>query len=454
MRYNAGTIVLERCFAMIAARVFLLMSLGVFAPVAAFAQAGAAAPPVKAGRLAPGEGSGIVAVVNGDVISKGDVDARRRLLALAAGMGNRQDAIDRLTPQVVRQLIDERLRLQEIQRRQIVVPDQQIAQALADIEARNGMQPGTMRRRLAADGVEIRTMIDQLRVQIGWSNVLRDRVAQTAAITDAEVTEQAQLLMSMKGQPEFRVGEIFLPALTPAQANEAERLAETIVGQLRTGAPFSVVAAQFSQSRTALDGGDLGWVQSNQLDPEQLRVLSIMPVGAISNALRVPGGVSIVTLRGRREIGREMALMAKVRQVFFAFDSPLTDPANPTPQQRQAVERAQGLAASAKDCAAMEEAGKRLNPNRPPDADEVRVDGMANPVLRQIIATLTLGRASQPVIAEDGVAIVMVCERAERNLGIPNNRDLGNQLLGERIELISRQMLRELHRRATIDMRS
>ena len=41
-----------------------------------------------------------------------------------------QDVLDRLTPQITRQLIDERLRLQEIQRRRIVVQDKEIAEAI------------------------------------------------------------------------------------------------------------------------------------------------------------------------------------------------------------------------------------------------------------------------------------------------------------------------------------
>ena len=52
-----------------------------------------------------------------------------------------------------------------------------------------------------------------------------------------------------------------------ANAADAQRFAETVITELRKGAPFPVVAAQFSQTQTALQGGDLGWVQPNQLDP-------------------------------------------------------------------------------------------------------------------------------------------------------------------------------------------
>jgi len=47
--------------------------------------------------------------------------------------------IDRLKTQIANQLVDEKLRLQEAQRRKVVVPDKQIAGAIHDIEQRNNM---------------------------------------------------------------------------------------------------------------------------------------------------------------------------------------------------------------------------------------------------------------------------------------------------------------------------
>jgi peptidyl-prolyl cis-trans isomerase SurA len=82
------------------------------------------------------------------------------------------------------------------------------------------------------------------------------------------------------------------------------------------------------------------------------------------------------------------------------------------------------------------------------------VDGIGNPALRDIVASLPLGRTSQPLIAEDGVAVLMVCSRETKNLGVPTPRELSQRILSERVELTGRQLMRELQRRATIDIRS
>jgi peptidyl-prolyl cis-trans isomerase SurA len=394
----------------------------------------------------------IVAVVNGDVISNVDVDNRTRLFALSTGLPMTQDVLDRLKQQITRQLIDEKLRMQEIQRRHIVIPDKAIAEAIHEIEARNGLPAGALRQKLGASGVGLRTLIDQLRTQLGWTQVLREQLGDQVKITDAEVAEKQRLITQQVGKPEYRVGEIFIPVEDPAAAADAQRFAETVINELRAGAPFPVVAAQFSQNQTALQGGALGWVQPNQLDPEVSRLVAEMPVGAISNPVKVPGGISIVTLQAKREIGRDVGTVVSLRQVFLPFTSAL-DPQAPTEQQKQALEKARNISATVHSCEQMEQAAKTNNSPRPADPGEIRLDSVNPAQFRQMLASLPFDRATQPVVTSDGIAVMIICSREEKNLAQQSKQEIQAQLLNERVELLSRQLLANLRRHASIDLR-
>ncbi len=404
-----------------------------------------------AARPAAAQSSGIVAVVDGDVITKGDVDNRGRLLALSTGLQVTPEVLDRLRSQTTRQLIDERLRLQEVQRRHIVVSDKEIAEALHNIEQRNGMQANGMRDKLAGSGVDLRTLIDQLRVQIGWTDVIRQQLGQESQITQAEIADQQRLLEQQTGKPEYRVSEIFVPVDDPANAADAQRFADAVIQQLRGGAPFPVVAAQFSQSQTALQGGDLGWVQPKELDPEVARIVEQMPIGAISNPIRVPGGFSVVTVRAKREIGHDIGTILSLRQVFLPFTAPL-NPEAPTDQQKQTLEKARGLSSSLKSCDQVEQAAKAINSPRATDPGEVRLETINPPQFRATLAALPDNKPTQPLVASDGIVVMMICSRTEKNLAVESKEDIANRLIGERVELLSRQLLRDLHRKALIDV--
>ncbi|MBS0559707.1 MAG: peptidylprolyl isomerase [Proteobacteria bacterium] len=404
------------------------------------------------GAAPAGPRTDIVAVVNGDVISNDDVIRRTRLFGMSTGIPMTPEVLERLKPQITRQLIDERLRLQEIQRRKIVVSDQQIADAIHQIEQGNGMPPGTLRQRLSADGAGFRTLVDQVRVQIGWSDVLRQTLGERAQLTPQDIEAQKAILAQQTGKPEYHIGEIFIPVDDPQNTADAQRFTETVISQLRAGAPFPVVAAQFSQSQSALSGGDEGWRQANQLDPGVAQLVLEMPVGAISNPVKVPGGFSIVQLRGKRELGNENATVLSLRQLFLPFASPL-NPQAPTEQQRQMLDKAKAYGSSLRSCDDVEAAAKAQNQSRPIDPGEIRLEQVSPPQFRQLLAGLPIGKASQPLVANDGIMVVMVCSREEKNVSQLSDQEIRQEVIGERAELASRQLLRELRRKANIDLR-
>ena len=310
-----------------------------------------------------------------------------------------------------------------------------------------------LRQKLAADGVSQLTLIDQIRTQLGWGQVLKGQLGDQLKVTDAEVAEQQRLLVQQVGKPEFRVGEIFIPVEDPAATADAQRFAETVINELRAGAPFPVVAAQFSQNQTALQGGELGWVQPNQLDPAVAQLVAEMPAGAISNPIKVPGGFSIVTLQGKREIGRQMGTVISLRQVFFPFTSPL-NPQAPTDQQKQALEKARNVSATVHSCDQMEQIAKSSGSTRQANPGDVALDSINPPALRQVLATQSFDKPTQPLVTSDGIAVLIVCSRDEKNLAQESNDELRMQLLDQRIELLSRQLLADLRRHANIEIRS
>ena len=417
------------------------------------AAADAGTPPGKGGAKEAGPSQDeIVAVVNGQIVTRRDVEDREHLFTLSTGLPQNPDVLNRLRPQITRQLIDERLRMQEIQQRHINVPISRIADAIADIEKRNNMPSNALRDHLAHDGVAMTTLIDQIRVQLAWTGVLREQLGERARITSADIRQRQEALKREAGQPEYQISEIFVPVEDPKNGADALRFANTVIGQLHEGAPFPIVAAQFSQSQTALDGGSLGWVQADNLDPEVVAIARAMPVGAISNPIRVAGGYDIIALAGRRVSGTQMATVLDLRQAFIAFDTPL-NPQAPTAQQQQALVKATALSRTAHSCDQIEAANAGFGAKRPGNPGQVQLDRL-NPQMAHVLEPLQAGEASHPLVSSDGIDVIMVCSRNEKNLAQQDTGQIADQLLNDRVELVSRQLNRDLHRRAVIDLRS
>ena len=242
-----------------------------------------------------------------------------------------------------------------------------------------------------------------------------------------------------------------MPAEDPSRLNDARRFADTVIQQLRAGAQFGIVAAEFSQGETALKGGEMGWVRPDQVDPQIATLITSMPVGAVSNPIRVAGGFDVVTLEEKRTIGSDMATVLNVRQAFFPFATQL-DPANPTAQQKSALGAAQATSKSATSCSAIEAANAAQGGTRPSNPGDIRLDRM-NPQMQALLKAMQPGQASKALVTPQGVMVLMVCSSTQKNLAAMTRDDIADQLIQQRVELSSRQLLQDLKRRALIEQR-
>lgn len=392
----------------------------------------------------------IIRVINGIPLTKRDVDNRGKLFALSTGLPVNAELMDRLRPQIIRQLIDERLRTQEILSRHINVAPEQIAAAIAGIERRNGMPENALRDKLAEDGVSLTTLIDQIRVQIGWVQVLRQELGARGRVSAREIAQREEALKREDGRIEYNLSEIFVRVEDPRHAEEELAFTNTVIQELRKGAPFPIVAAQFSESQTALDGGSMGWVQEDELDPAVVAMVKQMPVGvgAISNPITVPGGFVIISVNGKRVIGHQPGHVATIRQAFLPFDTQL-NPAQVTPQQQQTLQKAMHYTQTVSSCAEVEAINKQNGEKRPTDPGELQLERL-NPQMRDLMLSMPLNKLSRPLVSSDGIDLIMVCSKKEKNFADRPPSEIADQLMNERVEQTARQLDSDLHRRAMI----
>lgn len=394
----------------------------------------------------------IIAIINSVPLTRRDVDNRERLFVLSTGLPLSQDVLDRMRPQIMRQLIDERLRTQEILSRHINISPEQIAAAIEGIERRNGMEPHALRNKLAQDGVSLTTLIDQIRVQIGWMQVLRQELGAKSRMTSQEISQRQEALRRQEGRAEYLISEIFVPVADPRHSESELKFTETIIQELRNGAPFPIVAAQFSQAQSALDGGSMGWTQEDSLDPEVVAIVKQMPEGAISNPIKVAGGYVIATVSGKRIIGHQPGTLLDARQAFLPFSTPL-NPQAPTDQQRQTLEKAVHLTQTVRSCDELAAANKQLGEVRPSNPGELQLERL-NPQMQQILSGLPIGKPTRPLVSAEGIDILMVCGKKTKNFADRTPSEIADQLLNERVEQTAQQLDRDLHRKAVIEYRA
>lgn len=387
----------------------------------------------------------IAAVVNDEVISIYDLVARIDIIIATTNLTDSPELRRQIAPQVLRSLIDEQLQLQEAQRLGIEVDDSELEEAIARVEERNNLPKGGLDRFLAARRLDREAVVEQLRAEIAWTKVVRRRLGPTVSVGEDEIDEALARLDSNKGQPQFRVAEIFLSVESPDVEDEVLRTAQNLIDQMRQGAAFSVVARQFSQSATSAVGGDIGWVIKGQLPAEIDDALAKIEPGQITPPVRTFEGYHIVMLLDRRTLLTNDSSDARVHLAQVVVDEPQDDLA----AQRASLESAID---SAETCEALLKSAEPFASSLSGDLGTLSPSDLPADI-RQAIEPLAAGQVSEPLPYERGLRVFMVCEREETTSQLPDRDDIRRDIANRRLELQARRYLRDLRRTAFVDFR-
>jgi peptidyl-prolyl cis-trans isomerase SurA len=391
----------------------------------------------------------IAALVNDDVVSVSDLAARITLAIKSAGMQDNEDARKRISSQVLRGLIDERLQMQEAKRLNVSVSKEEIDQALARLEQQNKLPKGGLDDFLAKLGISKASLVDQITASLTWSKLVRGRLMQDVTISDEEINEAMARLKAEADVPQNRVAEIFLAIDNPSQEPEVKQLADRLVDQIRGGVKFSAVARQFSQSPTAAVGGDLGYVTASQLPQDLADTIKKMNPGEMSYPVHTGGGYYILYLMDRKTLGAANPNDTVLSLVQVVLPIPSDAPADA--QQRQ-LQHAQQISDSAKSCGELAKIGRDEAPQTSREIAEIKAGELA-PAEREVVLGLAVAQASKPLPMPGGIGVVMVCQRKNPTGGLPTREELADSLARERLDALARRYMRDLRRSAYVDIR-
>jgi peptidyl-prolyl cis-trans isomerase SurA len=248
----------------------------------------------------------IAAVVNNDAITGSEVAARTKLILVSSGLPDTPDVRQKLKPQIVNALIEERLMMQEAKRLNVTVSKEDVSRGFETVAKQNNMTADQFKQVLAHNNIPVSTLQDQIQSQLAWGDVIQKKIRPQVTISDSEIDSALQRLQADVGKQQYLVADIFLAVGTPQDEARVRALADRLVAEIvKNHIPFSRVASQFSQAPGAERGGDLGWVQNGQLAPELDRMLASMKPGELAKPVRTEGGYHILFLRKETTVAKE-----------------------------------------------------------------------------------------------------------------------------------------------------
>ena len=247
-----------------------------------------------------------VIVDSGVVLESEILDLLTTIKEQAALKGQSLPSDKALRTQVVDKLINDSIITQLGERMGVQVSDAQLDETLTNMAKEDKLTLEQFRQNIVKDGTNYDKYREIVRTELISGEVRRNSVSRRIYVSPQDV---ANLLSSMKEQTntdvEYRLGHILIGFPTDAtqdDMNSAKTRAEKVIELLNKGSDFAKIAIASSGGSNALQGGDLGWKNINELPTLFSSIIDGEKKETILGPIRTGLGFSIVKIidiRGR-----------------------------------------------------------------------------------------------------------------------------------------------------------
>ncbi|MBO4520004.1 MAG: peptidylprolyl isomerase [Alphaproteobacteria bacterium] len=382
----------------------------------------------------------ILAQVNDDIISELDFQQRLAFIRLTGQADTQRKDV---REQILKQLIDEKLKMQEAHEAGIEISDSEVLNAVKITLQQNGMNYETVTKELKKNGLPLSVIEDQIKADLMYVRAIKKNAGSRADISDREISEKMEEIKEQFGQKQYLVSEILLPVPDPEQDAEVYGQAMNLIMQMRDGAEFEKIAAEYSKAPSAKKGGMVGWIGEKALSEEIKEEFSVLPPGQLSTPVKTEAGYKIFVLHAVRDPEN----LNQAQEIVHLIQ--LFVPDSFTEKQKKAVLR--DLNMTKGSCDQFKAVSEQLKTSSRIDLGKLPLDKLPNQI-RSVINRTALLEPSLPLPIEEGSLIFMTCSR-ENTSFLPDKEEIKMQLEGGKLEALAQRRLRELRRSAVTEIR-
>jgi len=260
----------------------------------------------------------VLVKVNGEIITKSDFEQRQvaelrtrpELANVSPSSPQLRTAIAEVTPDLILTAVDELLLIQRGRELGYAMGDEQFNSIVGNIKKQNNLEDD--QKFAAALKQEGLTMVDlrrNLERQMLVTQVQRVEVNDKISVND----EEARAYYSAHPQEFTTPSELTLRELlvevptsdkgfNAAQDDEVKAKVEDIRRRLQSGEPFARLAAEFSSAPSKANGGLIGPINHEEIDPRLQKVLDALQVGEVTEPMRTQRGYQLLKVETRTAV--------------------------------------------------------------------------------------------------------------------------------------------------------
>lgn len=235
----------------------------------------------------------IIAKVNNDIITSYDLKQTILTTLVLANQQIDQKIVDQSKPAALKALINSVLKKRELKKYNITLSEIEINNQLKDISGGNIIR---FKNKFKNNNLDFSLYKDKLRTELMWRKLIFNIYKEKVKINEKDIQNELSKTMNNKNIEEYRISEISVSFNTE---NEKTNMINKIKEQINKFG-FEETALKFSESTSAVEKGDLGWVNINGLTKKIREIILKLRVNEVSEPIFLANSILFLKLNDKK----------------------------------------------------------------------------------------------------------------------------------------------------------
>jgi len=240
----------------------------------------------------------IIVSVENQIVSSYELKNKIKTILFLSNQNFNQKNIDLFKQQALQQLIDYKLKKSEVLKFNIQVDNnEQINNYLKNISAKYQTDKEGMKIIFKNNSLDFKLYLNEIKTEFDWQKLIYRKFGNKLALDEKEINNELNNLIKLqKNFQEYKLAEIEIPLKNNLEDKETILLVNNQIKEIG----FEKAALKYSVSTSAIEGGNLGWINSKSLSDEILNIIKTMSVGDLSKPIIRTNTATILKLLDKK----------------------------------------------------------------------------------------------------------------------------------------------------------
>tara|TARA_B100000575_G_C23129992_1_gene655341 strand:+ start:1990 stop:2916 length:927 start_codon:yes stop_codon:yes gene_type:complete len=238
----------------------------------------------------------IVVKVGSEVITNFEVKNKILSTLIVSNTEINQENINKIKGQILNELINVKLKKNEIKNKEILINKDQVNAYLNAISSNNLQK---LKQAFKENNLNFDLFVQDIEIEFKWQKFIYSKYSNKIEVDEATIVNEINKILKNK----LFTREVNISEIQVANYNNSseKKLIENIENEIQNNG-FENTALKFSISNTSSEKGNLGWINLKTLSKEMYNILKDMRPGEISKPIKQSNGILFLKLNDSRQV--------------------------------------------------------------------------------------------------------------------------------------------------------